>query len=253
MLNIFKMDMHRIFHSKMFYICLFSMLLVTGSMIIFDVVPNFSAIMGAGSVGSEDAMMGNMMGIGMAFMVIGIYYSLYICQEFTSGFAKNIFARHANPIRYIGGKLLSLTVAGSIMLLVFVLISMILMAIVGGSIVLSGGVVGLLALFIGKIFAVATLASLILFTCIFVRKPVVGILVGIVVAMGAIPMVLSLVGSSLGLPWIADIMKYTISGLSSMSTLAFSSVTLATVIIGNIIWTAVFTMLGSRAVKLKDI
>lgn len=253
MLNIFKMDMRRILHSKMFYICLFSMLLVTGSMIIFGVVPSFDAIMGVSTGGSEDAMMGNMMGIGMAFMVISIFYSLYICQEFTSGFAKNIFARHANPIRYIAGKMLSLSASGTIMLITFLLISMILMAVTGGGIVLPGGVIGLIALVVGKIFSVMTLASLIIFTCLFARKSVVGILVGIVVAMGAIPMVLSLVGSFLGLPWIADIMKYTISGLSSLPMLTFSTVTFATIIVGNFIWTAVFVVLGRRAIKLKDI
>jgi len=64
MLNIFKMDMRRILHSKMFYVCLFSMILVTGSMIIFGVVPDFPSILGAGAGGTEDAMMGNMMGVG---------------------------------------------------------------------------------------------------------------------------------------------------------------------------------------------
>jgi|GEM_PF-1171297 len=253
MLNIFKMDMRRILHSKMFYVCLFSMILVTGSMIIFGVVPDFPSILGAGAGGTEDAMMGNMMGVGMAFMVISIFYTLFICQEFTSGFAKNIFARHANPIRYIGGKLLSLTVSGSIMLLAFLLISMILMALAGGGVILPGGVVGLFGLIVGKILSVATLASLIIFTCLFARKSVVGIIVGIVVAMGAIPMVLNLVGSIVGLPWIAEIMKYTISGLSGLPTLTFSATTLAIVIIGNFIWSALFAALGSRAVKLKDI
>lgn len=253
MLNVFKMDMRRIFHSKMFYVCLFSMVLVTGSMIIFGVVPDFPSILGASSGGTEDAMMGNMMGIGMAFMVISIFYALFICQEFTSGFAKNIFARHANPIRYIGGKLLSLTASGSIMVLMFLLISMILMVLAGGGISLPGGIAGLLALILGKILSVATLASLILFTCLFSRKSAVGIIAGVVVAMGALPMVLSLVGGIVGLPWIEDIMKYTISGLSGLSTLTFSGVTFVIVIIGNFIWTAVFAALGSQAVKLKDI
>ena len=253
MLNIFKMDMRRILHSKMFYVCLFSMILVTGSMIIFGVVPDFPSILGASAGGTEDAMMGSMMGIGMAFMVISIFFSLFICQEFTSGFAKNIFACHANPVRYIGGKLLSLTVSGGIMIVSFVIISMILMALFGSGITLPGGIMGLITLMIGKILSVATFAALIIFVCLFSRKPAAGIIVGIVVAMGAVPMVLSLIGGIVGLPWIADIMKYTISGLSGLSTLTFSITTLAIVIIGNLIWTIIFAGLGSRAVKTKDI
>ena len=253
MLNVFKMDMRRILHSKMFYICLFSMILVTGSMIIFGVVPDFASIMGAGAGGTEDAMMGNMMGIGMAFMVISIFYALFICQEFTSGFAKNIFARHANPIRYIGGKLLSLTVSGAIMLVAFLLISMLLMAVAGGGVALPGGIAGLLGLVLGKIISVATLAALIIFTCLFFRKSVVGITVGIVVSMGAIPMLLNLVGGLLELSWIANIMKYTVSGLAGLPSLTFSATTLAVVVIGNFIWTALFSVLSCRAVKVKDI
>jgi len=253
MLNIFKMDMRRIFHSKMFYICLFSMILVTGSMIIFGVVPDFASIMGAGAAGTEDAMMGNMMGVGMAFMMISIFFALFVCQEFSSGFAKNIFARHANPKRYISGKLLSLTASGSIMLVAFLLVSMLLMAVAGGGIALPGGVDGLLGLVVGKMFSVATLASLIIFTCLFARKSAVGIVVGVVTAMGAIPMLLNLIGGILDLPWIAYIMQYTISGLSGLPTLTFSTATLAIVIIGNFIWTVVFAALSSRAVKVKDI
>jgi len=252
MLNVFKMDIRRILHSKMFFVCLFSMILVSGSMIIFDVVPGFTALMGAGGSG-EDAMMGNMMGIGMAFMMIGIFFALFICQEFTSGFAKNIFARHANPIRYIGGKLLSLTASGSVMVLVFTVISMALMALMGGGLALPGGIAGLLGLLIGKIFAVATLASLVLFTCLFTRKAVIGIIVGVVVSMGAIPMLFNLIGTTLELPWIAGIMKYTISGLAGLSTLTFNGAALAIAVVGNIVWTALLTALGSRAIKTKDI
>lgn len=253
MLNVFKMDMRRMLRSKMFYVCLFSMILVTGSMIIFGVVPDFASIMGAGATGTEDAMMGNMMGIGMAFMVIGIYYALYICQEFTSGFAKNIFARHANPLQYVGGKLLSLTVTGSIMLLAFVFISIILMAIVGGGIVLPGGIIGLITFLISKIFACATFASFVLFMCVLTRKSTAGIIAGIVVAMGAIPMVLGIAGNFLGLTWISNILKFTISGLSNMSNLTFGISNFAVVIVGNLIWMALLAVSSNRAVKLKDI
>jgi hypothetical protein len=83
----------------MFYICIFSMNLVAGTMIIFGVIPSFSAVMGSGA----SDMTSSMMGIGMAFMIIGIFFALHTCGEFTTGYAKNIFARHSNPIRYISG------------------------------------------------------------------------------------------------------------------------------------------------------
>jgi ABC-2 type transport system permease protein len=246
--NIFKMDMHRILRSKMFYVCLITMNLVAGTMIIFGVIPDFSTAMGSDATD----MTGSMMGIGMAFMIIGILFALYICQEFTTGFAKNIFARHANPMRYIGGKMLSLTLTGAILLISFVLISTLLLAF-GNGVMLPGGVTGLITFIIEKILACATLAALILFVCVFTRKSVVGVMVGIIIVIGAIPMLLEIIGNYLGFAWIDDILTYTISGLSGAASLTFNSSSFATVVIGNLIWTAVFTILGSGTVKLKDI
>ena len=249
MLNIFKLDMYRILRSKMFYICIITMNLVSGTMIFFGVIPSFSAVMGSGATD----MTGSMMGIGMAFMIIGIFFALFICGEFTTGFAKNIFARHSNPIRYIVGKLLSLTVTGVIFIIVFSLVAMLLLVVTGSGVVLPGGVLGLITFFIEKIFVCAAFASLILLACVFTRKSAVGVVVGVIAAMGVLPMVLGIAGNYFGLTWISGILQYTISGLSSTANLVFSGSAFATVIIGGLIWTAVCTALGCRAAKLKDI
>jgi ABC-type transport system involved in multi-copper enzyme maturation permease subunit len=249
LLKIFNMDMFRILHSKMFYICIFSMNLVAGSMIFFGTIPSLSVLMGSGTTD----MTSSMMGIGMALMIVGIFFALFICQEFTTGYAKNIFARHANPRRYVGGKLLSLTASGAIMIVVFTIISIILLAAVGNGVELPGGIVGLITFFIEKIFICAAFASLILLACVFTRKSVVGVLTGVLVAIGVIPMVLGIAGNYFGLTWVADILKYTISGLSGTASLIFSGSTFVTIVVGGVIWTAVCAVLGSRAVKLKDI
>lgn len=249
MLNIFKMDMFRILHSKMFYICILSMNLVTGSMIFFGTIPSFSVVMGSGTTD----MTSSMMGIGMALMIIGIFFALFVCQDFTTGFAKNVFARHANSRRYIGGKLLSLTASGTIMLVVFTLVSMALLAVVGNGVELPGGIGGLITFFIEKMLICAASASIVLLVCVFTRKSVVGVLMGILVAVGVIPMVLGIAGNYFGIDWVQDILKYTISGLSNTASLIFNGSTFITIVTGGLIWTAVCVVLSSRAAKLKDI
>ena len=121
------------------------------------------------------------------------------------------------------------------MLIAFLLVSMVLMLIVGGGLALPDGVVGLLVLVVGKLFSVVTLAALVIFTCLFARKSVVGLIVGVVATIGAIPMLLNMVGGLLDLPWIANITQYTISGLAGLSTLTFSVGTLGVVIVGTFI------------------
>lgn len=252
MLNVFKMDIRRMLRSKAFFFCIVFMNLITGTMVIFDVVPSFAAVMGNGEGGSMD-MMGSMMGIGMAFIIIGILFALHTCGDFSSGFAKNIFTRHANPIRYFGGKLLSLTVTGTIMITVYMLVSALFLAICGSSVALPGGVGGLLLFFIEKIFIIIAFAALILLACLTTRKSVVGVIVAAVVAMGVLPMILSIAGDYLGLSLISDIGKYTISGLSGQANLVFSASVFVTIIIGSLIWTGLCAVLGNRAIKLKDI
>lgn len=252
MLNVFKMDMRRLLHSKALYICLVSMNLVTGSMIIFGVVPDFASLMGISSDGSAD-MMGTMMGIGLAFLIIGILSTLHICGDFSSGFAKNIFTRHANPIRYFGGKLLSLTVTGAVMLIIFTLFSALLLAIFGSGVVLPGGVGGLIVFLIEKVIMLFAFNALILLVCLMTRKPVVGIAVASVVAMGVVPMLLSIAGEALELSMISDIGKYTISGLSGQANLVFSGSVFIAIFIGGLLWTGLCALLGNRTIKLKDV
>jgi hypothetical protein len=130
---------------------------------------------------------------------------------------------------------------------------MILLAVVGKGVALPGGVGGLITFLLEKMFFCAAYASLVLLACVFTRKSVVGVIAGVVVAMGVIPMVLGIAGNYFGIAWVYDILKYTMSGLSSMASLIFSGSAFATIVIGGVIWTAVCSLLGSRAVKLKDI
>lgn len=249
MLNIFKMDMRRMLKSKAFYICLFFMNLVTGTMIFTGMIPDFAAVMGSGSTD----MMSAMMGIGMVFMIISILFSIFICGDFSSGFAKNIFTRHANPLHYFGGKLLSLIFTGTISMIIYMIISMLLLLMRGQGVDLPGGISGLLTFLIEKIFVIGIFAALILTLSLYSRKIIVGIIMGVVVATGSIVNLLTMLALQFELAWVPNILQFSISSISSKASLVFNSTNFSTILIGSIIWIILFSLLGSHAIKTKDV
>lgn len=250
MLNIFKMDLRRTLRSKATYSCIAFMLLVSGTMIFFGMLPDFAAATGSG--GAMD-MTSSMMGIGMAFIMMSILFAVCISSDFSSGFSKNIFSRHTNPARYIGGKLLSLTTIGAIAIVAHTVVSMLLFAIIGAGVGLSGGFFGLLVYLIEKIFVSGAFASLILMVYLFTRHIAPAMIVGIVAATGIISSLLTILGEYLGLPFISEVAKYTISGLSGQANLEFRGSVFVTILIGSALWIAACSVLGAKALKKKDI
>jgi len=246
------MDMRRTLRSKAPYSCIAFMLLVSGTMIFFGMLPDFAAATGSSSGGAMD-MTSSMMGIGMAFIMMSILFAICISTDFSSGFAKNIFSRHTNPVRYIGGKLLSLTVIGAIAIVAHAVMSMLLFAIIGNGVVLPGGFIGLLAYLIEKIFVSGAFAALILMVYLFARHIAISMIVGVVAATGILSALLNILGEYLEVSFISKVAKYTISGLSGQANLEFTGSVFVTIIIGSVLWIAVCSALGAKALKKKDI
>ncbi|TWT25752.1 hypothetical protein [Planomicrobium sp. CPCC 101110] len=251
MLNIFNMDMRRLFRSKALYSCIAFLLTVSGTMILFGMLPDFAAA--TGSVGGETDMMSTMMGVGMVFIILSILFAIGISTDFSSGFSKNIFSRHTNPIRYIGGKLLSLTVIGAIAIIAHTAVSMLLFEFTGTGVSLTGGYLGLFAYLIEKIFVAGALAALILMVYLFTRHIALAMIIGVLVATGTISSLLSVLGEYLEFSFITDVSKYTISGLSGQANLEFQGSVFITILIGSVLWAAVCSALGAKALKRKDI
>ena len=251
MLNIFKMDMRRTLLSKAPYNCIIFMLLVSGTMIFFGMLPNFAAATGSSGGGMD--MTSSMMGIGMAFIMMSILFAICISTDFSSGFSKNIFSRHTNPVRYIGGKLLSLTAVGAIAIAAHTVVSMLLFVITGTGVDLPGGFLGLLTYLIEKIFIAGAFAALILMVYLFTRHIAPAMIAGVIAATGILSSLLSILGEYLGLAFISEAAKYTISGLSGQAGIEFQGSAFAVILIGSVLWIAVCSVLGAKALKKKDI
>jgi len=251
LLNIFKMDMRRTLRSKAIYSCIFSMLLISGTMIFFGMLPSFAAATGSGS-GAMD-MTSSMMGIGMAFIMTSILFAICVSSDFSSGFSKNIFSRHTNPARYIGGKILSMTVYGAIAVIAHTVVSMLIFAVIGIGVGLPGGLIGLLAYLIEKIFISGSFAALILMIYLVTRHIAPAMIVGVIAATGIVSTLFTVAGDYLELPIISTIGKFTISGLSSQANLEFHGSVFAAIILGSVVWMAICSAIGAKAPKRKDI
>lgn len=59
-----------------------------------------------GAAGTGDAgedFMATAMGAGIIHILLNIVIAVFVCGDYSSGYAKNIFAVHSDPKDYIGG------------------------------------------------------------------------------------------------------------------------------------------------------
>lgn len=59
------------------------------------------------------------MGAGVIYILISIIIAIFVCGDYAGGFAKNLFAVHADPKEYVGGKMLAMAVVSALMLVLY--------------------------------------------------------------------------------------------------------------------------------------
>lgn len=146
-----KTDFRRMRKSKLFYILLASALLIPivmtvmltmmdgsvsvnpqtgeetimkGPEFVWEAIGTFS-----GAAGGMDVMA--MCNINMMFMLVAVFVCLFICDDFRSGFAKNLFTVHAQKGGYVLSKTLAGFVCGGLMIVFYFIGSLLGGAITG--------------------------------------------------------------------------------------------------------------------------
>lgn len=158
--SMIKLDIRRLFTSKFFYIiigsCLIAPILILvmtkmmegspmtdqhgnamldefGNPILMEGFKNVWQMLG--SVSSSQVGMSmditSMCNINMVFMTITVLVSIFISQEFRSGYAKNLFTVRSNKVDYVFSKTLISFIGGTFMILLFFVGSLIGGAITG--------------------------------------------------------------------------------------------------------------------------
>ena len=279
MINIYKMDMHRLKHSKVFYVAIIFITIMAfatvmsgmsttlGSMLgAADAAPSFSAgsaasadiitpdISVSGDAAADgDAFMSMMMGTSVVFILISIILTLFVCGDYSGGFANNIFAAHSNPWDYIGGKMMSMATTSGFLLILFTVESVISLMAFGHEVTLSGGIIGLIFFLFEKWLISCALSSVILLVTLFTRNIAWGIVAGFLIATGGLTMGVALFANHFGFDWLINIFSITISGSSQICTLSFSGLILLRVILASAAWIAIGCFASSKVLKSKDI
>jgi len=275
MLNIFKMDMHRLKHSKIFYVAIIFITIMAVALVMSGmsttmegllgvvdpnaaapsfVIPEGSGMAAAESAGAGgDAFMTGMMGAGVVFILLSIILSVFVCGDYSGGFANNIFTAHSNPWDYIGGKMLSMATVSGFLLILYTVESMISLSFFGYGVALSGGVIGLIFFLIEKWLLSCALSAVILLVNVFTRNVAWGIVAGFLIATGGLTMGISLLAGFFNLDWLISVFSVTISGSSQICTLAFDGLILLRVVLASVAWIFVGCFTSRKVLKTKDI
>lgn len=254
MLNMFRMDMHRLLHSKVLYISIaFLTIMAVSQAISSGDQASLELLLGAsGSSGSEDFLNASM-GSGVIFILLGIILTLFVCRDYSSGFAKNIFTVHSNPWDYIGGKMISLSMTSGVMLVLYTIESLIALEVFGGGSPLSGGIHGLLFFILQKWLISCAFLALILWVNLLLRSTTIGIIGAFLVATGGLTMGASLMLEQFHLDSLSPILNFTISGASQLSTLTFDGISFLHILLTSAVWMVICSILSNKILKSKDV
>ena len=255
MLSIFKMDLHRLKHSKVFYVSIIFITIMAVALVMSGMSTSMDGLLGVASSAADDgdAFMTGMMGTGVIFILLGIILTLFVCGDYSGRFANNIFTTHSNPKDYIGGKMLSMAVTSGFLLILYTIECMVALSIFGHSIVLSGGFLGLIFYLLQKWLLSCALCAVVLLVTVFTRNIAWGVVAAFLIATGGLSMGIAMLARLLHLDWLTSVFSFTISGSSGLCTLSFNALIFFRVLLASVAWVAVGCLASRKVLKTKDI
>ena len=251
MLNLLKMDIRQLFHRKTLYIII-AMSEVTLSMLFLSSPETaaMASVLGVMNCVSMDNFMSAASGLGLVYTLMCIMLSFFVCDDFSSGFAKNIFTVHASKFDYITSKIVSMMV-GSAVLMLLSLIESIAFCLISG--VAMGSIGGMIIFWIEKWLLSAPFAAAILFLSLWVRNKGLGFLFACLLGTGGLVMGIQWGLQSLKIPSAGTILSFTMYGASTLPSLGFNAGDFLHILIVGVVWTLVYTVLSSIVLKKKDV
>jgi len=253
MRNLLKMDMRRLLRGKVLYIMIIVLTsIVVSSVVMSDSSANLSELLGGMQIDDpEMAFIGGTMGAGAIYGLLGIIVMLFICNDYSSGFAKNIFSVHTNKRDYIISKLLTMMVACGILLGVFVVETVVCAAILGRSLAVDS-VFGIFMFLFQKWLFSGVFAAIYIFINLWTRNKAVGSIAAFIIGTGGLVLGFSLFFDMVGID-ASIITDSTIHGASGLINVGFNALTTLRVLITGSVWIAVYGFLGKKVLLKKDV
>ena len=254
MLNLFRMDLRRLLRGKALYILIGVLTaVVLSSVLMSDGSANIADLLGAsgGSMFDAQGGFGSGMGLSIIYGLIGLLVMLFVCNDYSSGFAKNIFTVHTNKWHYFVSKLLTMMVAGGIMIAAFIAETIIFSLILGRGLALDNPF-GLVMFIFQKWLVSGAFAAIYIFINLLTRNKAVGSIAAFLIGMGGLVMGLQLFFGMIGIEG-SIITDSTIYGTSMLVGPEFDAFTLLRVVGFTAIWTALYGFLSRKILLSKDV
>ncbi len=252
MKNLLKMDLYRLFRRKTLYIMMVAMSAMTLSMLFLadPATLSISSILGVMNGVSMDNFMSAANGLGLVYTLMCIMLSFFVCDDFSSGFAKNVFTVHSKKFDYISGKIISMMVASAVLMLLSLVESVVFCIISGISM---GSIGGIIVFWIEKWLLTAPFAAAILFLSLWVRNKGLGFLFACLLGTGGLVMGVEWAFEALHFPYANQVLSWTMYGASTVPSLTLSFGGVLHIILAAVIWVVFYSVLSAVVLKRKDV
>lgn len=305
MLNLFRMDLRSVFRDKGIYICLGVIFLIIligiGTMkMVINAVPEGQ---GSTAVSAEDGdvtvkkelefagmnlgmefeaddvedarefqnmsqteFIGNLLfSGGLMAALMGVFGSLVICGDFTTGVAKNIFSYHADRRKYVVSKLFTMAMVSAFYMAALVLLTFLAYKMMGmySSI---GDVKKLILMLVVGWFCLLSHSAQNLLFCILTRSSVISAILSVACGVGAAAGILNFFAGYFGFQIAQFLPAYNlmtalfISGKDVRITSGLMSLidgsqepNVVLAIVTALIWTVFYVLFSGHVLKKKDI
>lgn len=252
MFKLLKMDMYRLFHRKLLYVMVVALSAITLSMLFLSDPSGVTidSVLGVLDGVSMENFMAAGSGLGLVYTLMCIMLSFFVCDDFSSGFAKNIFTVHANKFNYIVSKIISMMAASAILMLFSVAESFAYCMISGVSI---GSVGGILIFWIEKWIISAPFAAAILFISLWMRNKGLGFLFGCLLGTGGLVMGIAWAFEALHFPYASQVLNLTMYGASTVPSLDFHAGDFIYIVVVSAVWVIFYSVMSASVLKKKDV
>ena len=249
MINLLKMDLRRLFQGKMLYIMLAILTVVTCSSVLM--VPATGNMVALFRATEKMDFLASNTGIGIIYMILGIMTTMFICNDYSSGFAKNVFSIHANKVDYIVSKIVTMMVAAGVLILVFTIEAFIITGILGRTMGIES-VIGFILFLYQKWLAAAMFIAISVFVSLLTRNKGVGCIMAFLIGSGGLVIGLELLFGMLGING-SLILDATVFGTAQLPQMSATPLSVMRVLMVTAFWIIVYGFLGQKVLKSKDV
>ena len=251
--NILKMDLRKMLRGKTFYVMLAISIFVPIMMLSQMPGIDSTLFLGGTGAGTEEAFGGGAMGLTFLGVLSGILLCIYIGNDYSTGFIKNIVTSHGNKFDYIIAKGIVALICNTAFYTAYIVALAIAGAVMGAPLQIPS-IIGFILYFIELLISSVAMSSLVIALNLFFRR-LYGwsICFTFFFASGMLIMGIRMGLEGSGFSFISKILNITIAGSASLATLTPNILALLIIVVVSVAWTLVYSLIANKLMNSKDI